>query len=280
MDAGQRKNNGFSTQINSALSMLTSKFGGEINEAFQTAPATQKRGKETEQEKREQMREIEENQKAIKVDMGILQESKSQGLRGVRGLAFHDQFVGFEMLGKEDYLDDSDEDSESDSESDSDYTSEDSDCYSSDEEEDSDDDDLFAMIDDSMLEDKAEKANDDELFAMIDDSMRGDKAEKANDDLDDDYSEDDDSDDDDSDDDDSDDDDSDDDDSDFDDLGYSSDESSIGSYGDLLADMEGTMGIVVPDDYKNDIVKRAPVIMSSQFLIMPKQTRHSYIGRH
>lgn len=216
--------NAFSRQINMALSLLTSKFGDEINEAYVTAPATQKRARETESEKMDKMRIIEQNQKAIMVDMSILAGAKQKGTTP------HDatkQFLGFQQLGGADYLsDDDDDDSDYEDESESDDEDE------SDDESDDDEDDN-GTTDDMTIGTKA----------MVDERMRSvHRSTVSNDDDSDDSDDDSDYDDDDDDDEDS------DDDSDYDDD--DSDESSIGSYSDLMADMEESMGVHVPADFK------------------------------
>ena len=225
--------NGFSLQINHALSLLTSKFGDEINSAFVTAPATQERAAETEAQKLDKIRVVEENKKAILIDMRILEASK---MFGESGKDIVDKFVGFEQLGGSDYLDLSDDDDDDD---DSDYNSSDD---SDDDESDDDDIDEFDDEDD-IEEDNATVAmsgmDESMRLAGMDESMRlagTSQAKKGDSDDDDDDSDDD-----------SDYSDSESDDSEFD---YDSDESSIGSYGGLMADLEKTMGVDVPSALK------------------------------
>jgi hypothetical protein len=100
----------FSGQIQHALSRISSQFGDDINAAFQTSRPTKK---VNEMLSRETLQQIEQNQKAITEDMRILHQSKNQ-LGKTRC-----QFEGFEMLGRNDFLDDSFDD-ESDSGSDPD----------------------------------------------------------------------------------------------------------------------------------------------------------------
>ena len=205
--------NGFSLQINQALHLLSSKFGDEINEAYMTAPATKNRAKETEDQILENKRVVEDNQKAIMVDMRILEKSKSigQSSKDVVG-----KFLGFEHLGESDYLDFLDDDD------DSDYDSSDADAdEESDDDEDIDEDNItiaMSMKDESMR-----------LAGTTQVAGGGNSDDEGDDD--------------------SDDDDSDYSDSDFDDSDSEYDEgddSSIGSYGDLMADLEKSMGVDIP----------------------------------
>ena len=208
--------NGFSLQIDQALTLLSSKFGDEINEAFMTAPATKERAKETEAELSEKKRVVVDNQKAIMLDMRILEKSKTLGQSSKDVV---DKLLGFEQLGESDYLDYLDDD-----DNDSDYDSSDAE-----DDEESDDDDI-------------EEDNITVAMSMKDESMRlagvtrvsGGNSNGEDDD-------------------DSDDDDSDYEDSDFDDSGSEyceDDDSSIGSYGDLMADLERSMGVDIPSSLR------------------------------
>lgn len=203
--------NGFSLQINQALTLLSAKFGDEINEAYMTAPATKKRAKETEAEMLEKKRVVEDNQKAILLDMSILENSKAIGQSSKDVV---DKFLGFEQLGESDYLDYLDDDDDNDS----DYDSSDAE-----EDEESDDDEID--VDNITV-----------AMSMKDESMRLAGATQVSGGNSDDEA-------------DSDDDDSDYDDSDFGDSDSEYDEdddSSIGSYGDLMADLEQSMGVDIP----------------------------------
>ena len=198
--------NGFSRQINDALSTLTSKFGDEINEAYVTAPATQKRAHEAEAEKLEKIQVIEQNKNSIMADMIILAAAKQMG-KSASEVSL--QFLGVQQLGGADYLDgDSDEDG------DSDYDDVESDDESHDDDAKNDNVTIVtkAMVGEGMMRvhDKAAVSDDDSDYDDSED--------------DDDY------------------------DSDYDDD--ESDESSIGSYGAVMADMEESMGVLVPADFK------------------------------
>jgi len=145
----------FSSQVQFTLSQLSSKFGGEINGAFQTMPSTKERAQESSvlltsnpMVATNKLQTTEENNIAIEKDMRILHQANARGSTA--------EFQAFQTLGKEDYLDDednSDDESEdskdesecdsgddSDSESDSDEKSDseaDSDHYDSDDSDES-----------------------------------------------------------------------------------------------------------------------------------------------
>ena len=127
----------FSSHIQLILSALSSRFGDEINEAFETMPATEQRVAEDAVLKADpdaaltKLHILQQNKRAISEDMRILHQAKVLGSTA--------QFQGFLHLGKYDYLEpgaflvgdedsvcssDSYSDADPDDSSDSDETSE------------------------------------------------------------------------------------------------------------------------------------------------------------
>ncbi|KAI2514225.1 hypothetical protein MHU86_118 [Fragilaria crotonensis] len=141
----------FSSQVQLALSALSSRFGGEINGAFETMPATEERAKEDIALKEDpdaamnKLKILQDNKLSITQDMRILHQAKVLGNTA--------QFQAFLYLGKEDYLDDDEaSDYESEDESDDDSCSDDESESESDDESDSSDfDDSDYDSDDSSL---------------------------------------------------------------------------------------------------------------------------------
>ena len=158
----------FSSQVQLVLSALSSRFGDEINVAFETMPATEERAVEDAVLKADseaamnKLQILKQNKRAISEDMRILHQAKVLGSTA--------QFQGFLHLGKDDYLEassgflvrdedsacssDSYSDDDSDDSSDSDETSEsgsefDDSDYDSD---DSDDSSLGSDLGDLMCE--------------------------------------------------------------------------------------------------------------------------------
>jgi hypothetical protein len=203
------QSNGFSLKINDALSLLTAKFGGEINDAYVTAPATGQRARETEADTLTKIHIIEENKKAILLDMEILDQSKKMGNLSS---TLASKLQGFERLGGSDYLDISDDSDDSD--------------YDPDENENDD-------SDDDSEDERVILAGDADVNATLTTSKRkvSIDSESGDEDSDDDEE------------------DEDEDDSDYDDSEFDSD-SSIDSYGDLMADMEESMGLHIPKQFK------------------------------
>jgi hypothetical protein len=141
----------FSSQVQLALSSLSSRFGNEINGAFETMPATEERAKEDQalicnpDAAVEKMKVLKSNRVAISDDMELLYQSKVSG-----GPA---HFQAFRRLGGDDYLEESstlldqDEDgSEVDSSSYDSDSSEDSSAF-----DDSDYDDSDCDSDESSI---------------------------------------------------------------------------------------------------------------------------------
>lgn len=140
----------FSSQVQLALSALSSRFGGEINGAFETMPATEERAKENvalnqdPEAAMNKLKVLQDNKLAISQDMRILHQAKVLGNAA--------QFQGFLYLGKEDYLGvDDDSDYESEDESDDSSSDDDSESDSVDESDSSDYDDSEYDSDDSSL---------------------------------------------------------------------------------------------------------------------------------
>ena len=140
----------FSSQVMLALSALSSRFGNEINGAFQTMPATEERAKENvtllndSNAAMDKLKVLRGNKQAISEDMQILHQAKVLGNTA--------QFQGFLRLGKDDYLDHTPRFVVG--EDDSDFESVDSD-----DEEDNDDD---KSDDESSEEDDSEEDESDE----------------------------------------------------------------------------------------------------------------------
>jgi hypothetical protein len=92
----------FSSHIQLILSALSSRFGDEINEAFETMPATEERAAEDDVLKADpdaaltKLQILQQNKHAISEDMRILHQAKVLGSTA--------QFQGFLHLGKYDYL--------------------------------------------------------------------------------------------------------------------------------------------------------------------------------
>lgn len=134
----------FSDQVQHALSRISSQFGDDINTAFQTSRPTLE--KVDEMLSRQTLQQIEQNQKAITKDMRILHQSQGQLGKS------HCQFIGFEMLGRNDYLDESfDDESDSGSDPDEDIV-EDSFHYDQDSCCDSDEESSLGSYQDVLLE--------------------------------------------------------------------------------------------------------------------------------
>jgi hypothetical protein len=209
--------NVFSVKVNDALSHLTAKFGHDINDAYVTAPATEQRARETEADKISKIHTIEQNKMAILMDMAILDQTKTLGNYSSDLVS---KLQGFEQLGGSDYLDIPDDSS------DSEYDPEENDCNDSD--DDSEDERLILADDkdvNSTLCNSKRNVSLDSESGEDDDDDEDTNAETSDDD------------------------DEDEDDSDYDDSEFDSD-SSIDSYGELMADMEESMGLHIPAQFK------------------------------
>jgi hypothetical protein len=135
----------FSSQVQLALSALSSRFGGEINGAFETKRAKENVALNQDPEAAmNKLKVLQGNKLAISQDMRILHQAKVLGNAA--------QFQGFLYLGKEDYLGvDEDSDYESEDESDDSSSDDDSESDSNDESDSSDYDDSEYDSDDSSL---------------------------------------------------------------------------------------------------------------------------------
>eukprot|EP00545_Synedropsis_sp_CCMP1620_P003158 CAMPEP_0119029564 /NCGR_PEP_ID=MMETSP1176-20130426/40582_1 /TAXON_ID=265551 /ORGANISM="Synedropsis recta cf, Strain CCMP1620" /LENGTH=265 /DNA_ID=CAMNT_0006985911 /DNA_START=45 /DNA_END=842 /DNA_ORIENTATION=+ len=205
------KPNMFSSQVQMALSQLSSKFGSDINQAFQTVPATRERAKEVQTLKANPLAALvakqellQQNERAIMKDMELLHQAKVLGENAV--------FHGFTQLGNQDYLGNYLGDSE---ESDSDYDSDDSD--------DSDDDDSAYQAPNDGRDEFCFEEKDEEVESGDDDSDSDSESDSDDDDSS--YGS-----------------------SDFDSDYDSDDDSSLGSLDGMMDEMQNKMGIILPDE--------------------------------
>jgi hypothetical protein len=154
----------FSSQVQLALSSLSSRFGNEINGAFETMPATEERAKEDQalmcdpDAAVEKMKVLKNNRVAIADDMEALYQSKVSG-----GPA---HFQAFRRLGGDDYL----EDSSTMLDRDQDGSEDDSSSYDSDSSEDS------SEFDDSDYDDSEYDSDESSIGSLEDliDEMEND----------------------------------------------------------------------------------------------------------
>jgi hypothetical protein len=212
----------FSAQVQEALSKLSSRFGADINQAFQTVPATKERANEVAalgaanplQALIKKQLTLAENERAIMQDMQMLHRARTLGQNPV--------FQGFAVLGSQDYLGNYLGDSE---ERDSDFDSDDDDS-------DSDDDDSVdfqASVDGDNIQKQLLGIQDRRAAAAAapqEDDDESESGDESDSDDDSDY------------------------DSEFDSDFDSDDDSSLGSYDDLMNEMQNQMGVILPEELR------------------------------